>query len=326
MMSAELGIPVLYDQSFEGAAIAEGVGSASEEIRLRSAPVGVYEFLFRQPPRYDLSGAVFFNDTEPGSNGYDERKQFEVIEDLTGAERTLIIQSAGSGISLESVELIPLDWRRTPIDYTQLEASARRRMISYANNPPPEALAIRISGLNVFDVESITACLWAHGTDRIRFPAPQAAFIRCSEAIRVDQLNNPGASPRRLEEHLLALLDVFSNVLNERAFELDCRYQYQLTEGGLDVSAPVLNAVALDSESKGAILSEVAFGLTRWYREVSQKKGAFAFGVKFYSVRRVEPVPVLYLSQLILPYHSIAALVGGALHISGITLNNEMIY
>ena len=76
-MSSELGPIKLYGQSFEGERVPESVGDVSEEARLRSTPIGVYEFSFRQQPRYDFSGAVFFNGDEPAPAVQNEQKQFE---------------------------------------------------------------------------------------------------------------------------------------------------------------------------------------------------------------------------------------------------------
>lgn len=303
-MWSESGLLKLYGQNFEGSPVAESAEGVVEEARLRAAPLGLYEFFFRQQPGYEFSGAVLFNEPD----GRAEQKQFEATEEISGTERTLSIQRTGGGVSIESVEIIPLDWKQHPLDFTQLEVSASRRTIRYSENPSPEALQVRISGLNVFEVESVTACLRAQGSDEIRFREPQAAFIRRQDAIRIDALDNPQGEARGIERHLHALLGILFEMGNGRACELDCRYQYQLTADGLDISVPVLPGMAFDSESNHERYNELAAQLRRWYRDASPKKGAFAFGVKVHSVRTPQPVPVLHLSQLLLPADSIADL------------------
>jgi hypothetical protein len=305
-MWSNSGLLKLYGQNFDGTPTGESAGGAGEEARLRATPVGAYEFFFRQQPRYEFSGAVFYNDTNP--QGRVEQKQFEAAEEIDGSERTLTIQTTGSGVSLESMEIIPLDWKQNPLDVTQVELGESRRSIRYGENPPPEALKVRISGLNVFEVESLTACLWAQGSVGIRFHEAQAAFIRRSDAIRIDALDNPQREARGLAGHLEALLGILFKMGNGRACELDCRYQYQLTADGPEVSVPLVPAVVFDSVNNSERYTALLAQLNGWYRDASPKKGTFAFGVKLYSVGTPRPVPVLHLSQLLLPPESIADL------------------
>lgn len=307
-MSSELGPIRLYGQSFEGEPIPESVGDVSEEARLRSTPIGLYEFSFRQQPRYEFSSAVFFNGDEPAPARQDDQKQFEAIEEITEGERTLLIQSAEGAISIESLEIVPLDWRENPLDYTQLEDGESRRTIRYSENPPPESLRVRIFGLNVFDVESVTACVWANGRQDVRFPEPQIAFIERSGVIRVDRLDNPAGEVRGLEDHLQKLLGILFDITAGRAFEFDCRYQYQPVVGGPQASIPVMGSIQLNSNSYGENLSILATGINSWYRDSAPPAGAFAFGVKVYSVRASRPFPVLHLSQLLLPPEAITEL------------------
>ena len=114
-MQSEAGSIIFYDQTFGGTALPESGDNGSEEARVRAAPVGVYELSFRQQPRYELSGAFLFNDQKPRSQ-HDDQKQFEILEDIAGIERTLMIQRIGDSISLESVEIIPLDLRWNPLN------------------------------------------------------------------------------------------------------------------------------------------------------------------------------------------------------------------
>lgn len=303
-MWSKSGLLKLYGQNFEATPIGESAGGVGEEARLRATPVGVYEFFFRQQPRYEFGGAVFYNDPNP--DGRVEQKQFEATEEIDGTERTLTIQQTGGGVSFESMEIVPLDWRQNPLDVTQLEPVESRRTIRYGENPPPEALRVRISGLNVFEVESLTACLWAQGSAAIRFHEPQAAFINRSDDIRIDALDNPQRKARGLAGHLEALLGILFKMGNGRACELDCRYQYQLTADGPELSVPLVPWAVFGSVNNSERYAALLAQLKQWHRDASPKKGTFAFGVKVYSVKTPRPVPVLHLSQLLLPPEAIA--------------------
>ena len=299
-MPSESGPLRWYGQRFEGVAIPDGV---SEEARLRFAPIGVYEMFFRQQPRYEFSGAFLFNGARPQSPGQEGQRQFEATEDTSGVERTLTIQRTGGDIPFESLEFIPLDLEERPIDFTRLEAGARRCTIRYSKDAPPESLKIRLPGINVFDVETVAACLWASGEQYS--PEPLAAVISRDDGIRVDRISNPTGKTRKLEEHLLALFDALPDKAAERACRIQCDYQYQLSADGSTADVPVVLADV--SPLASASFSELAEKLLDWYQEMAPRSGAFVIKLRVFGINTLAP-PALHLTQMLLPSESIAEL------------------
>src|SRR4029078_695110 len=114
-MLSESGPIIFYSQKFDGIDLRVGP-DISEEARLRAAAVGLYELVLRQQPQYEFSGAFLFYDEKPETQRDEQQKQFEVSEDVAQADRTLSIQSPAEGLDLNSVELIPLDWREHPLE------------------------------------------------------------------------------------------------------------------------------------------------------------------------------------------------------------------
>lgn len=311
-MSSESSPVVLIRQSFKGAAIPERGDGVSEEARLRAAPVGAYEYVLHQYPQYEFRSAVFYNGTTPDPVGFDTQ-QFKVIEVIEETERTLTIESMSDDISVESVEIIPLDSKQRPLDFTRLETSASRRTIRYREDPPPHALKIRISGINVGAVESVNACLWSDAMQGVQCSEPQTTFIKRQEPIRIDLLDNPRGEAWRLDEHLLKVFGiVFGKAITTttagRDFQLECSYRYQIMDGTPEVSVPALGRYYVDSANVGENLSRVATMLRQWHRDASLVKGSFVFGVEVYGTKVPERVPVLCLNQLLLPSESIANL------------------
>ena len=158
-MSPDTGRIIFYDQNFGGTALPEAIDNVSEESRVRALPIGIYELCFRQQPRYELDGALLFNLENLDSQRDVPPRQFQIVEDAAGIERILKIQRTSDAINLESVEVIPLDWRENPIEFTELGVSEIQRTISYRQDPLVECLKLKFSDLNVFDVESINATL-----------------------------------------------------------------------------------------------------------------------------------------------------------------------
>jgi hypothetical protein len=308
-----LSSPVaLLRQSFKGAAIPERGDGVGEEARLSATPVGAYEYVLHQLPQYEFRSAVFYNGATPDPVNFDTQAQFKVSEVVEASERTLMTESMSDDISVEPVEIIPLDWRQRPLDFTRLETGARRRTIRYREDPQPHALKIRISGINVVAVESVKACLWSDATEEVQCSEPQSTFLKRQEPIRIDLLDNPRRAARALEEHLLK---VFGIVLGKpidtnagRDFGLECSYRYPITDDAPEVSVPVFGRFYVDAASVGENLSRIATMLSQWHRDTLPVKGSFVFGVEVYGTGMQERVPVLRLNQLLLPSESIANL------------------
>ncbi len=156
-MTSDSGTIIFYNQNFGGAALPEGGDSVSEAARVRAVPVGVYEWCFRQQPQYELDGALLFNAGNFDPQNDEQPKQFEIAEDITEIERILTIRRTSDAINLESVEIIPLDWRENPLEFSQPTVSESQRTIRYLKDPPVESLKLRVSAVNVFEVENLNA-------------------------------------------------------------------------------------------------------------------------------------------------------------------------
>ena len=300
-MPSEVGPIILYGQKFEGTV--PQVGDVSEETRLRDAPIGVYELWFRQQPRYQCCGAFLLNEVKADPQLSEQQQQFEVSESIADAERTLMIQRTGEGINLNSVEIIPLDWREQPLEFTVLEVTETQRSISYRKDAPVESLKLKFSGVNVFDVEIINAALWTHTGNYS--PGELPAFIRRAEDIRIDRLGDLGGVPRTIEEHLLTFFHLLLEEAPNRTFDFECGYRYRAVDGGANTFVPVLFTKSLTLPTASESFSNLLPLLSNWYKSFSPPEGVFDFGVKIYGVAS-ESVPVLDLTGMILPIESIA--------------------
>jgi hypothetical protein len=301
-MSSESGRIIFYDQRFSGTDLPEVGNNASEETRVRASPYGIYELHFRQQPQYDLSGAFLFNEEGSDTNRDESGHQFEIVEDIAGIERTMMIRSVGNRININSVEIVPLDWKGVPLEFTPLEVSDRQRTIRYAKDPPHESLKLKVSGLNVLEVETVDTPLSVDG--RSFSPERVATFISRPEEIWIDRLNNPGAGKRRIEEHLSAFVKLALDNYPERRFDFSCAYRMRLSEG-LYTSLPVMPPQSLTLKDSNQLFSSLLPFLNNWHESTSPGKGVFAFGVKIYGTASRAAVPVLNFTTLCLPIESI---------------------
>ena len=300
-MLSEVGRIIFYEQKFGGIALPEGKDT-SEEARLRAAITGVYELQFRQQPQYEFSGAFLFNDETTDAQRAEKQKQFEVSEEIAEAERTLTIQSTADGIDLDSLEMFPLDWRGNPLEFTAVKVSESERKITYSKDSPVESLKLKLSGVNVFEVESINAVLWANGRDYS--PGKLAAFIKSSDDIRIDRLDNSQVGARPIEEHLGTFFRILLEQATDRAFDVDVNYRYPLAAGVLNAFLPVLFQRSLTLPTASEWFSSLLPALRNWYKNTSPPAGVFDFGVKVYGSR--EATPILQLAGVVLPIESIA--------------------
>jgi hypothetical protein len=313
-MVLSLSLPVvLLQQSYQQVIISERGEGVSEEARLRAAFFGEYEFVLHQAPRYNFICTVFYNQDQllhtksPLVPFVGRHEQFKVVEEVEGPERTLTIESLQDGVSVELIEIIPLDGREQPLDFWSLEVSANRRTIGYGHNLPPQALQIRISGLNVVDVESVNACVWSGRKPGVQFARPIFGSFQCREPIRVDLLDNPRAEARGVEGHLKAVFGTIFGKDSGRNLWLACCYRYQLLDSGPEVRLPVLMIPTTNSKN---LPFTVSAALKKWYQDVvpSREKGAFIFEITVFAANDDHRLPVLTLGELILPVESISEL------------------
>src|SRR6185437_15401896 len=277
-MLSEVGPLVFYGQKFEGIALPE-VGDVSEETRIRAAATGVYELWFRQQPQYQFTGALVFNDEKPDLRQSEHQQTlFEVSEVIAGMERTLTVQITADGINLDTLEIIPLDWREDPVEFTLLEASESRRTISYRKNVPVESLKFKLSGVNVFEIEIINAVLQANGRDYS--PGKLSTFFRRSDEIRIDKLTNSPSSVGSIEDHLSTFFRLLLEKAPNRIFDYECNYRYQIADGGPNAFVPVFFSESQSLPTATESFSKLYPILTNWYQNFSPPAGVFDFGVK----------------------------------------------
>ncbi len=293
---------ILVSQCFEAAIIPERGEGGNEATRLRTALFGVYEYVLVQKPHYEFRSAVVYNSER--SVLYEGQEHFKVEEKVNGAQRTLTLECSSDDLSIERVELIPLDMNSRPIDYMTLEATAERRTIRYWQDDLPHKLKIRLSELNVIEIESVNACVWVDGMPEVQFSVPQNTYLDRHDGIRVDLLDNPDEQERTLKQSLYSL---FVNVFGEafgRELSLSCAYRFQQNKGLPEIDLPVLQ---IPSTSYSEDLSRsVSSALKNWYREadVASSQGTFIFDLTVFSTRVVEKRPVLKLIRLLLPIES----------------------
>ena len=302
-MLSESGPIIFYSQKFDGIDLRVGP-DISEEALLRAAAVGLHELVLRQQPQYEFSGAFLFNDEKPETQRDEQQKQFEVSEDVAQADRTLSIQSPAEGLDLNSVELIPLDWREHPLEVTVLEAGKSKRTISYPKDLPVESLRLKLTGVNVFEVETVNTAF--RTTAGNYSPGKLTTFIRRSEDMRLDRLDNSGGASRTVEEQLHTFFRILLEKAPNRSFDFECGYRSRLGDGVPDALVPVMFRESLTLPTASELFSQVQPELNRWYRSVSPSDGVFNFGVKIYGSAPSESVPVIYLTSLVLPISSIA--------------------
>src|ERR1051325_9838129 len=302
-MPAETGPIIFYSQKFDGIALPQGP-DIGEAARLRAAAIGSYELLFRQQPQYEFSGAFLFNDETPEDQRVEPQRQFEVSETIAEVERSLIIQNVTDGGNLNSVELVPLDWRENPLAFTLSEDSEFRRTLRYPKDVPVESLKLKLSGVNVFDVETINSVIRTGG--RSYSPATLTTSIRRLEDIRLDRLDNSGNGTRKIEDHLLTFFRLLLEKDSKRNFDFECGYRYSLADGGPNALVPVMFRKSLNLPAASELFPELLAQLRDWYRSVSPAEGVFNFGVKIYGGSAGKPRPVLHFTSLVLPISSIA--------------------
>lgn len=259
---------------------------------------------FRQPPHYEFGGAFLFNDEKPDPERYEQQKQFDVSEDIAEVERRLTIQSTGNSSNLNSLEIIPLDWRENPLEFKVLEVSESQRTISYRRDAPVESLKLKLSGINVFEVEIINAVLRVTGRDYSL--GKLSALIKRSEDISIDRLDNSQGSVRRIEEHLMTFLRLLLEKVPNRTFDFECNYRHQVVDGGPDVLVPVLYQQSLTLPAASELFPNLLPQLSNWHENSSPPEGVFDFGVRVYGAGLRESVPVLHLTAIVLPIESIA--------------------
>ena len=116
----------------------------------------------------------------------------------------------------------------------------------------------------------------------------------------------PGQRARGLEEHLQAVFGIVFGKPSGRDLKLGCYYRYQIIDGGLEVSLPVLQGtIPSNSENLSRTMSSA---LKQWHQGVAPRKGTFVFQLAVFAANSHQTLPVLNLNELLLPCESIADL------------------
>ena len=308
MESTEPRPVTLWSHTCDPTLIPETGTDVSEDLRLQAAITWAYEYIvYQYGESYAFSGAIYLNDASPNLDQFEAEKQFEVVEDTEGSERTLLIRSAQSSYPLDSLEVFPVNSQLQRLDFRVVGASSSERTISYSKDIQPTALKVRLGYLNAVQVDNARGCAHAEGLPPVCFPEPLNISIDrsgVSDEIQINKLNGAAGGKRRLQEHVKVLLDKLFDKDQARRIGMRFDYSYHLTESGFETSVPItLMPPQVYSEDYAEAASVT---LRDWYQSASLPPGVFKIGLKIY--RAGASQIILSLDRLLLPVESVTDL------------------
>ena len=145
--------------------------------------------------------------------------------------------------------------------------------------------------------------MWVN--DRKSSPGDLATFLRRSEDIRIDRVDNPGGRARKIEAHLLTSLRILLEKAPDRIFDFECSYRYYVVSGGPHAFVPVFFRRSLSLATASEMFPSLLPHLRSWHQATLRPEGDFDFAVKVYWASPRESLPVLHLTGLVLPIDSI---------------------
>lgn len=286
-----------------------GGGDVGERERLRAALTWSYEFDVLVYETWSTFACSVLFET-PESPGPVPQSQFEVTEDSLGIERTVLLRRASGGLSMERVEILPLDFNgRSELAFKLLEASPEQRCIRYPGGPdssPYRLWRVRVGGLGVVRNPTAMAEARAGGWEPVRLPEPAAARVEVADEFRVDRLSPPGDGRREPQEHLADLFGLICDGVEPESlvFRVGCDYTYRLDGGGMEVTTPVFLG-APEARDSRELAQGVAGSMRSWHGSVRPPEGEFVLRVQIYR-RDAEgaQAPRVDFSRLVMPAES----------------------
>ena len=279
--------PTLVGHTCKPAAVPAPGEGVSEAERLRAALTWAYEYdLLARDSSHALTHSVHYE--SEGSGGPVLQARFELVEDSDGTERTALLRRTGGVVSLEDVELIPLDFdHRGERPFKLLAASAEERRIMYPDEPGWNFWRIRVGGLSMLRSPAAAVYVSVGDSKPVGFPAPVEARASVEDEFRIDRLGpDDGGGPRSLKAHLEDLFGLFCEGEPPRAMDVGCEYAYHVGGGGMEVTVtiPVFLARGLECDPR-PLAESVAAAMSEWRESVQPAVGAFVIRLQ---LRRLE--------------------------------------
>lgn len=298
--------PTLIQHTCKPHPIPPGGGTVGERERLRAALTWSYEYdLLVYEVWSAFTSAVHIQ--HPESSGPVPQLRFEVKEDALGIERTVLLRRTEGEISLEDVEIIPLDHdSRGELAFKLLESSPEQRCIRYPGGPESSFYRlwrIRIDGLNA--VRNPTALAEAQTGEwaPVRFNEPVTARVEVADEFRIDLLSTADGERRGPLEQLVELFSLICDGVrpDTTTFKIGCEYSYPLDVTGIENTIPVLQAT-VEPHDVRRLAKDIIDNMRSWHSSVSPPAGKFIMRFQI-DGRDAEGIlfPRVEFSQLLMP-------------------------
>lgn len=301
--------PTLIQQACKSGPIPPAGGGVGEMDRLRAALTWGYEFDLYVHAVWGTFACSILCET-PESSGPVPRTRFEVTEDPLGIERTALVGRTLGDVSMEDVELIPLDSEsRQEVAFKLLESSPGQRCIRYPaerDSSPYRLWRIRVGGLHALRNPSALAEAWAGGWEPTRFPGPVTASIEVADEFRVDRLSPPDAGQRAPQEQLFKLFSLFSEGIASDSVtsRVGCVYTYPLEVTGMEVTTPVLQ-ISADLQDSRELAGRMADALKSWHGSVRPPAGEFVISLRIHGRDKEGRPPLIDFTRLSMSAESV---------------------
>lgn len=305
--------PTLLRHACVPGRVPPGGGVVGERERLRAALAWSYEFdLFVYETWSAFNCSVLFR--TPESSGPVPQTQFEVTEDSLGIERTVLLRRTAGGVSMERVELTPLDSDfRGELAFKLLEASPEQRCIRYPGNPESSLYRpwrVRVGGLDAVRNPAALAEVRAGSYPPARFPEPLAARVEVADEFRVERLSPASNGRGEAQDHLAALFTLIREGVEPDSvmFGAGCDYAYRLDGSGMEVTTPVFLMPPESRDSRG-LAEGMADMMRGWHGATRPPGGEFVIRLQVYR-RETEGAlsPQADFSRLLMAAESVAGL------------------
>ena len=284
-------------------------GGVGETDRLRAALTWSYEFDLYVYEVWSTFACSILSET-PESSGPVPLTRFEVTEDSLGIERTALVGRTLGEVSMEDVELIPLDSAgRQELAFKLLESSPGQLCIRYPaerDSSPYRLWRIRIGGLHALRNPSALAEARAGGWEPTRFPGPVTASIEVADEFRIDRLSPPDAGPQAPQEQLFKLFGLLSEGLaaDSVTLKVGCVYAHPLEVTGTEVTIPVFQSSADLRDSRGLAV-RMADALKSWHGSVRPPAGEFVLSLQIHGRDKEGMPPLVDFARLLMSAESV---------------------
>ena len=301
--------PTLIQQACKPGPIPPSGGEVGETDRLRAALTWSYEFdLYVYDVWSTFACSVLFE--TPESSGPVPRTGFEVTEDSLGIERTVLLGRTLGEVSMEDVEIIPLDSAsKQELAFKLLESSPEQRCIRYPADRDSSSYRlwrIRVGGLNALRNPSALAEARAGGWEPTRFHGPVTAFIEVADEFRIDRLSPSDAGRQAPQEQLFKLFSLISEGIapDSVTLRVGCVYTYPLEVTGMEVTTPVFQSSSDLQDSRG-LAGSMADTMKSWHSSVRPPVGEFVISLRIDGRDEDGMPPLVNFTRLLMSAESV---------------------